>query len=102
MRKGYTVDGQHDVNHRGPGEKDVYVTESWIIEDPENDKSNFYGFENLPKGSWMVKMRVFNKDVWKKIKEGELRGFSVSGYFEEVELENRATSFLNELARLLR
>ena len=102
MRKGYTVDGQHDVNHRGPGEKDVFVTESWIIEDPENDKANMYGFKDLPKGTWMVKMKVLNKDVWKQIKEGKLNGFSVSGYFEEYEVESRSTAFLNELAKLLK
>ena len=102
MRKGYTVDGQHDVNHRGPGEKDVYVMESWIIEDPEHDKSRMYGFNDLPKGTWMVKMKVLNKDVWKGIKEGKLNGFSVSGYFEEYEVESRATMFLSELAKLLK
>ena len=102
MRRGYTVDGQHDINHRGPGEKDVYVMESWIIEDPNNDKSNMYGFSDLPKGTWMVKMKVLNKQVWKEIKEGKLNGFSVSGYFEEYEVENRATAFLSELAKLLK
>jgi len=101
MRRGYTVDGQHDINHRGPGEKDVYVTESWIIEDETNDKSRMYGFEDLPKGTWMVKMRVLNNSVWNEIKEGKLNGFSVSGYFEEYEVENRAKNFLEELAKLL-
>jgi hypothetical protein len=102
MRRGYTVDGQHDINHRGPGEKDVYVTESWIIEDPSNDKANMYGFTDLPKGTWMVKMKILNDSVWKDIKSGKLNGFSVSGYFEEYEVENRAKSFLEELAQLLK
>ena len=102
MRKGYTVDGQHDVEHRGPGEKDVFVTESWIIEDPENDKSRMYGFYDLPKGTWMVKMKVLNNGVWKEIKEGKLNGFSVSGFFEEYEVESRSTEFLKELAKILR
>ena len=102
MRRGYTVDGQHDVNHRGPGEKDVYVIESWIIEDPKNDKANMYGFYDLPKGTWMVKMKVLNNGVWKEIKEGKLNGFSVSGFFEEYEVESRSTEFLKELAKILR
>jgi len=101
MKRGYTVDGQHDVNHRGPGERDVYVTESWIIEDPNNDKANMYGFDDLPKGTWMTKMKVNNDFVWKQIKQGKLKGFSVSGFFEEFEVEPREEEFLRELSRIL-
>jgi len=102
MKRGYTKDSQHDIMHNGPGEQDVYVAESWLIEDPENDKSRMYGFDDLPKGTWMTKMKVNNKDVWEKVKSGELRGFSVSGYFEEYEVEKiNEELFLKELARLL-
>ena len=101
MKRGYTVDGQHDVNHRGPGERDVYVTESWIIEDPNNDKANMYGFTDLPKGTWMTKMKVKNDFVWKQIKQGKLKGFSVSGFFEEFEVGQREEEFLRELSRIL-
>lgn len=56
------------------------VVESWIIEDEKLDKSVKYGF-NLPKGTWMISMKVNNDDVWKKVKEGEVKGFSIEGYF---------------------
>ena len=103
MKKGYTKDNQHDSQHDGEALKDIYVTESWIIEDPNNDKSNMYGFTNLPKGSWMVKMKVQNKDIWDKVKKGELRGFSVSGYFEEEVVEmTRENAFLTELTKILK
>lgn len=103
MKKGYTKDDQHDVLHMGPGEKDVFVSESWLIEDPENDKANMYGFSDLPKGTWMVKMKVHNKEIWDKVKSGELRGFSVSGFFEEYEVDelSRENAFLNELTKIL-
>ena len=58
----------------------VLTVESWIIEDPKNDKSNLYGF-SLPKGTWMVKMKIENEDLWQKIKAGELKGLSIEGYF---------------------
>ena len=58
----------------------VLTVESWIIEDPKNDKSTLYGF-SLPKGTWMVKMKIENEDLWQKIKSGELRGLSIEGYF---------------------
>ena len=58
----------------------VLTVESWIIEDPKIDKSRLYGFE-LKKGTWMVKMKIENDDLWKKIKDGELKGLSIEGYF---------------------
>ena len=36
---------------------------------------------DVPLGTWMVKMRVHDRNTWKKIKSGELRGFSIEGNF---------------------
>ena len=58
----------------------VLTVESWIIEDPKMDKSTLYGF-SLPKGTWMVKMKVSNEELWNRIVEGELKGLSIEGYF---------------------
>ena len=58
----------------------VLTVESWIIEDTKTDKSTLYGF-SLPKGTWMVKMKIENEDLWQKIKSGELKGLSIEGYF---------------------
>jgi hypothetical protein len=60
----------------------VLTVESWIIEDPKMDKSTLYGF-SLPKGTWMVKMKIENKELWSKIKDGELKGLSIEGYFTD-------------------
>ena len=57
------------------------VVESWIVEDPEMDKSKHYGFENIPKGTWMVSMKINNDEVWEKAKKGEIAGYSIEGYF---------------------
>lgn len=58
------------------------VVESWIIEDETNDKSKKYGF-SLPIGTWMISMKVYNDDVWNKVKLGEVKGFSIEGYFAD-------------------
>lgn len=55
---------------------DVYIFESWIITDENNDKSNALGF-SLPVGTWMVSMKVEDSDLWSKIKSGELKGLSM-------------------------
>ena len=57
----------------------VLTVESWIKEG-EQDKSKLYGFD-LPDGSWFVKMKIENDEIWNKIKDGELKGLSIEGYF---------------------
>ena len=57
----------------------VLTIESWIKEG-EQDKSNLYGFD-LPVGTWFVKMKIDNDDMWERIKSGELKGLSIEGYF---------------------
>ena len=58
------------------------VVESWIIDDTEKDKSNAYGF-SLPKGTWMISMKVNNDQIWNDVKEGKVKGFSIEGYFAD-------------------
>lgn len=58
------------------------VVESWIIEDSKQDKSAKYGFD-LPKGTWMISMKVNNEQVWSDVKAGKVKGFSIEGYFAD-------------------
>ena len=69
----------HEHSDRVSG---VLTVESWIIDDPKMDKSTLYGF-SLPKGTWMVSMRINNSDLWEEIKSGSLRGLSIEGYFTD-------------------
>ena len=91
----------NDEMHNGKAIQDVYVYESWIKEYDE-DKSNKYGYADLPIGTWFVAMKVRNDNVWNKIKAGELKGFSVSGYFEEIAKFAKEEMFLQRLAQLLK
>jgi hypothetical protein len=61
--------------------KGMSVVESWIVEG-ENDKSKNYGF-NFPKGTWVISMKVNNDEIWNKVKLGEVKGFSIEGYFAD-------------------
>jgi hypothetical protein len=90
----------NDVNHDGTAVSDVYVIESWIKED-DNDKSNKYGFGDLPVGTWFVSMKVRDDNTWQRIKMKELNGFSVSGYFAEVAQFTKEEMFLYKVAELL-
>ena len=61
--------------------KGLTAVESWIVES-EQDKSRMYDL-NVPMGTWMVSMKVNNDDVWKKVKNQEIKGFSIEGYFAD-------------------
>ena len=68
----------HEHNERVSG---VLTVESWIKEG-DMDKSKMYGYD-LPNGTWFVKMKINNDDLWQKIKAGELKGLSIEGYFTD-------------------
>jgi hypothetical protein len=79
------------------------VVESWIIEDEKTDKSRLYNF-NLPKGTWMISMKVNNDEIWQKVKDGEVKGFSIEGHFvDQYEMslqqnqEDEIIAFLKEI-----
>lgn len=63
----------------------IYLQRLWIIEDEtQDDAFTKYGFENLPKGTMMMKAKVNNRQIWKEIKEGNLRGISLEALFNKV------------------
>ena len=99
MKNKYT--DNNDMMHDGEAVPDVFVVESWIKES-NNDKSTDYGFEKLPVGTWFVSMKINNPDIWSKVKEHQLNGFSVSGYFEEVASFKKEELFLYKVAELLK
>jgi len=83
----------------------VLTVESWIKEG-DQDKSKLYGYD-LPNGTWFVKMKIENDELWQKIKAGELKGLSIEGYFtnkfEQMQKTKPTTeqilSAFNELVR---
>lgn len=91
------------IEHNGIklGADKVYVTESWISEDPIKDKSNLYGFE-LPAGTWFIQMRVEDKKIWKLVKDNMLTGFSVEGLFAEKSFFSKEDKQLNQINRILK
>ena len=80
---------QHEENVSG-----VLTIESWIKEG-DMDKSKLYGFD-LPDGTWFVKMKIENDEMWSKIKSGELKGLSIEGFFINRIQEMSKQQFSNE------
>ena len=88
----------HTLEHKEPVEG-LTVVESWIKEDEKYDKSNMWGFENMPVGTWFVQVSAEgNDDIWEKIKNKEVRGFSIEGWFTDklIEASKQKKDILDE------
>lgn len=78
----------------------VTVVETWLKEDMINDKSVLYGFD-YPINTWMVAISVENESIKEKIKSGEVKGFSIEGFFAEKQEFSQDEKLYNELRELL-
>ena len=77
----------HTFEHKEPVEG-LTVVESWIKEDEKYDKSNLWGFKNMPVGTWFVQVSAENNPaIWESIKKKEVRGFSIEGWFTDKLIE---------------
>lgn len=59
----------------------VRMTQSWIVEDPTNDKANALGFEDVTPGTWFATFKVYDEKLWEELKNSDFSGFSVEGDF---------------------
>lgn len=71
-----------DVEHDGAIKTDNTLLETWVSQHPTKDKSAAIGF-NLPAGTWYASYRINSDEDWQRIKNGELKGFSLAGNFLE-------------------
>jgi hypothetical protein len=84
LKSNNKINIQHseDVN-----DGDVDLVESWIIED-KNDKAykvlNF-DINEIPIGSWMLREKINNEEIWKDIKKGNINGYSIEGSPQVIE-----------------
>jgi len=92
-----------NIDHKYPV-NGVTVVESWIKEG-DADKSIALGMNELPDGTWFIGAKVEDESVWNDIKAGKVRGFSIEGYFSEVnvslaECNTNEKLFLAEIEKL--
>ena len=80
-QKSFTID------HMEPAEG-IVITESWLVKDTENDKSNALGLENVSEGSWIIGCKINNDEIWQSIKEGRWHGFSIESWIDMEEIED--------------
>lgn len=82
LKNGRMVDEQHDFEQN----LNCQIVESWIA---PND--GYIGDQEVKKGAWLVKIEVKDPEIWKKIENGDITGFSIGGVAkygtEEVDLD---------------
>lgn len=83
----------------------ISVIESWIVEDPSNDKSNIYNL-NAKGGEWVVMSKIDNDQVWQQVKDGTFKGYSIEASFaglEKVVLSDKseAEQLIDKLKEIL-
>lgn len=77
------VNEEHDPNKVIKG---VKMVSDYIISHVGQIPQRFSGL-NLQVGTWIRSYKIDNPTTWNKIKSGEFGGYSVEGYFDQVEIK---------------
>lgn len=92
----------HNVNieHEGKLIDGISLAYSFV----SNEKlgiSNPDQFKDLPEGTWFVAYKVTDPELWKRIKEGEVLGFSIEGFFNYLKIDFAKKSKVKQVIELL-
>ena len=68
-----------DVEHSHDMENGITYFQSLIIDKGQGICPA--AFKDLPDGTWIVGCKIDNDAVWDAVKSGEVKGFSIDGYF---------------------
>lgn len=68
-----------DVEHSHDMENGITYFQSLIIDKGQGICPT--AFKDLPDGTWIVGCKIDNDEVWEAVKSGEVKGFSIDGYF---------------------
>jgi hypothetical protein len=85
-----------NIEHQDTDTEGVYPVESWIVTDPENDKSKALGMPLQKKGTWIMGYKCESEDILNKIQNQLLQGLSIEGYLDtEEDTDSPISKFSN-------
>jgi hypothetical protein len=98
-KKGYqkNVNIMHDEGMQVDG---LTMFESFISNEKRGVKP-MAAFSDLPDGTWFGSFYVENPNVWKLVKEGKVKGFSVEGLFDYEKPQSKEEAAMSELKKIL-
>jgi len=83
-----------NIEHNADGIEGVYPVESWIVQDPENDKSKAVGMPLQKKGTWIMGYKCDSPEILQQIKNQLLQGLSIEGILDtEEDTDNPIAKF---------
>jgi len=84
---------EHDQSQKVP----AYILESWIVDNPKEDKAfSTFGIE-VPKGTLMLTAQITDQDYYNELVKNEQIGFSIEGFLG-LKLSNQINKYnMNKL-----
>jgi hypothetical protein len=96
FKKGYQKNV--DLMHNGEKAPGVTIYQSFI----QDSTKGLLGMgDKYPDGTWFVGAKVENDEVWAKIKDGTLKGWSVDGFFRAKRQKLSAQQIFEQIEKLL-
>ena len=90
-----------DTDHNYKITNSNTLVESWISQSKMHDKSYALGYV-LPEGTWYVSYKVNDDATWDRIKNNELKGFSLAGPFiEKLTEDQKSDRTLESIKQIL-
>lgn len=90
----------NEMHQTGEFAEDVFVFGSVMIDRAMGDLAP-KGFAQEADGSWFIKMKIDNPDIWAKFKSGEYKGFSIECRFKEELVSTNEDDFSDEMNQKL-
>lgn len=89
------------LEHDGVMAEGLTITESWIVDNVELDKSRHLGLTGVTEGSWCIGVLVDDNEIWAQVKEGKFTGFSIEAWcgFEEIEKEIKNKKHITKMSK---
>lgn len=94
-----------NLDHEDSDVEGVYPVESWIVKDPENDKSKALGMPAQKTGTWIMGYKADNPEVLEKVKNNLLQGLSIEGHLdaeEEINVKFNKQTMIDEIKKGLK
>lgn len=83
-----------NIEHNADGIDGVYPVESWIVHNPENDKSKAVGMPLQKQGTWIMGYKCDSPEILEQIKNQLLQGLSIEGHLDtEEDTDSPITKF---------
>jgi hypothetical protein len=76
--------------------EDIVILESWVTRE-----EGVIGGETVPVGAWVLVVRVLNDEIWQRVLDGELNGYSFEAIVWRVPIEEVDESLDEAMDRMV-